>query len=540
MVDTTFDRDFPCPGSDGEIAAFNRLKAKLPNIYTRLANDRRVPHTTVVIPSLSLDQSELSKVEGHMFYEERLLCMLMLLKRPRTRIVFVSSNRIHPLITQYYLNFLTGVPFGHAMRRLIMLDCGDTSPKPLTQKILESPWLIDRMRKYIGDRDRAHMVVFNTTPLERTLSVRLGIPVYGTDPALHYHGSKTGCRRILKSAGIPIPYGHEDLRDQHDIVNALDDLWQVNPDIRRAVVKLNEGFSGKGNAMFYFDGIKQFREAGQDERRQQIAQQLHHLRFESKDETWPRFEQQFRKLHGIVETYIEGENKDSPSVQARVNAIGEPQVISTHDQIMGGPNGQVFMGCWFPARRDYRKVLQEDGLKVANVLSTKGVIGRFAVDFIVVPTANGFERYAIEINLRRGGTTHPFLMMKFLIEGDYNEEKGIYVSNSGQEKYYLATDNLLDPQYIGMGPEDLIDVAVYHDLHYHTVEQDGVAFHMIGSLSQFGKLGITCIANTREQTKQLHQQTISVLDGEADQYKRKDRMSFYLGAPPSNLKNIGF
>ena len=540
MVDYSTDRAFPSPGSDEEIAVFHRLMAKLPNIYQRLAKDRKVPHTTVVIPSLSLDQAELSKVEGHMYYEERLLCMLMLLKRPRTRIVFVSSTRIHPIITQYYLNFLTGVPFGHAMRRLIMLDCSDTSPKPLTQKILESPWLLDRIRKNIGDPDRAHLVVFNTTPLERTLAVRLGIPVYGTDPALHYLGSKTGCRRILKDAGIPVPEGFEDLGGQDDIVGALDELWQKNPRINKAVVKLNEGFSGKGNAMFDYRPLRDHQNKSNHERKEIIAAALHNLKFEAKDETWPHFECQFRKLRGIVETFIEGDNKDSPSVQARVNAIGEPQVISTHDQIMGGPTGQMFMGCWFPARRDYRKVLQEDGRKVAQVLSQKGVIGRFAVDFIVVPTPNGFERYAIEINLRRGGTTHPFLMMKFLIDGDYDEDKGIYVSTSGQEKYYLATDNLLDSKYVGMGPEDLIDVAVFHDLHYHTFEQDGVAFHMFGSMSQFGKLGITCIANTREETKRLHQRTIEVLDNEAVPEIRKHRTAFYLGAPQSISLYTGF
>ncbi|MDJ0836792.1 MAG: carboxylate-amine ligase [Acidobacteriota bacterium] len=531
---------FPIPGSDAEKEAFHKLQARLPDIYRRLAESRQEAHTTIVVPSLTLDRAELAKIQGTMYYEERLLCMLMLLRRPRTRMVFISSAKIHPIITQYYLSFLTGIPLGHAMRRLTMMDTNDTSPKPLTQKILESPWLMDRIRKNIGDPQRAHLVVFNTTPFERTLAVRLGIPCYGTDPDLDYLGSKSGCRTILKDANIPVPYGFENLTCREDIVDALDKLWTHDPNIKRAVVKLNEGFSGKGNAMYDYRPIAAYRDSDEAERKQALENNLANMKFEAKEETWPNFEQQYNRLHGIVEAFIEGENKLSPSVQARVNAIQEPQVISTHDQILGGPTGQMFMGCSFPAKRDYRLVIQEDGRKVAEVLSTKGVMGRFAVDFIMVPDGKGgWDRYAIEINLRRGGTTHPFAMMKFLIEGNYDEEHGIFVSSKGKEKYYFATDNLLDPKYVGMGPEDLIDVMVFNDLHFHSFLQRGVAYHMIGALSECGKLGITCIGDTRVETHELHERTIEVLANECDPVGRQNRLEYYFRAP-QNYFDRGF
>lgn len=529
----------PEHGSAEEIERYHQLQRKLPGIYNRLASSRQEAHTTIVVPSLTLDQAELAKIEGNMYYEERLLCMLMLLRRPRTRMIFISSTKIHPIITQYYLSFLTGIPIGHAMRRLTMMDTNDASAKPLTLKILESPWLMDRIRKMIGDPERAHLVVFNTTVFERTLAVRLGIPCYGTDPDLLYLGSKSGCRGILKEAGIPVPAGYENLNNREDIVEALDKLWMEN-NIKRAVVKLNEGFSGKGNALFDLRPLMEHKSKPEAERREVLEKALHDMRFEAKEESWPSFERQYEKLGGIVETFVEGENKLSPSVQARVNAIAEPQVISTHDQILGGPTGQMFMGCSFPAKRDYRHEIQEDGRKVAEVLATKGVMGRFAVDFIMVPNAaGGFDRYAIEINLRRGGTTHPFAMMKFLIEGDYDEERAIFRATDGQEKFYFSTDNLLDQRYIGMGPEDLIDVMVYNDLHFHTHYQRGVAYHMIGALSQCGKLGITCIGNSREETHLLHEKTLEVLANECDQVGRRRRLAFYYKAP-QNFFDRGF
>ena len=48
------------------------------------------------------------------------------------------------------------------------------------------------------------------------------------------------------------------------------------------------------------------------------------------------------------------------------------------------------------------------GQKVANLLAQKGAIGRFAVDFLSVKQEDGrWKHFAIEINLRKGGTTHP-------------------------------------------------------------------------------------------------------------------------------------
>ena len=112
-------------------------------------------------------------------------------------------------------------------------------------------------------------------------------------------------------------------------------------------------------------------------------------------------------MGGVVEEFVEGEHKVSPSSQCRVNAVGQAQPISTHDQVLGGPTGQVFEGCTFPAHPDYRKEIQDAGMRVAQVLADRGAMGRFATDFVSVADGRGgWAHYAIEVNLRMGGTTH--------------------------------------------------------------------------------------------------------------------------------------
>ena len=273
--------EFIVPGSEAELKRFEELQLKLPDLYRRVAEDKRTPHTVVVIPSLSLDPEELAKVKGAHHYEECLLYNLMLLRRPATKLVFVSSQPIAPAIVDYYLHLLTGVPGDHARRRLTLLSAYDAAPdKSLSQKILDRPRLQKRIIDAIGDRSRAHMVCFNSTAAERSVAVRLGIPLYANDPALDDLGTKSGCREVFRDAGILFPDGFERLREEHEVVEALRTLKERDPNLRRAVVKLNEGFSGEGNALFYFDGSPEG--GSKEEMASWIQERLPQLRFTAK------------------------------------------------------------------------------------------------------------------------------------------------------------------------------------------------------------------------------------------------------------------
>ena len=194
-----------------ELAEFERLKPRLREVWNAIALRDEEPHTSVVVPSLTLDQAELRKLEGSSFYEERLLFLLIRLRNPRARVVFVTSQPVHPLILEYYFQLLVGIPASHARARLTLLCAHDASPRSLTEKILERPRLIERIRAGIPDPSRAYLTVFNSTPLERQLAVLLGIPLNGVDPSLSHLGTKSGSRKVFREAGVPLPAGFEDL-----------------------------------------------------------------------------------------------------------------------------------------------------------------------------------------------------------------------------------------------------------------------------------------------------------------------------------------
>lgn len=504
----------PVPGSSEEITAYAALQARMGEVFRKLSTYPRIPQTVVVVPSLSLDPRELSKVKGVWHYEERMLVNLMLLRQPRTKVIYVTSAQIDPAIIDYYLALLPGVPASHARKRLVLLHCNDASDHPLTAKILARPRVMERIKDEILDPALTHIVCFNSSPLERTLAVRLGVPLHSVDPALADLGSKSGCREVFRAAGVLLPLGYERLASHDDIARCLATLKKERPDSRRAVVKLNEGFSGEGNALFYYDDLS----AGQSEA--ELTRAIYDrlptgLRYEAPKESWEPFIQKYGEMQGIVEEFIEGADKQSPSAQCRVNALGLPQVISTHDQVLGGPSGQVFVGCRFPADDSYRMEIQESAALIATELAERGVIGRFGIDYVSVPKAGGgWDHYAIEVNLRKGGTTHPFLTLKFLTDGTYDQDTGLFYSQSGRPKYYFATDTIQSDRYIGLRPDDLIDISVFHKLHFHGPTERGVVFHLIGALSQFGKLGVVAIGDNRRQADFLYKQTLQVLDEE--------------------------
>ena len=169
---------------------FNTIQQGFKKQFEKIFPDKLAPRTVVIIPSFSLDEEILSKIAGHIFYEERLLCLLMLLRMPLTKIIYVTSVPVDNIIIDYYLHLLPGITGNHARQRLVMLSCYDTSSRALTKKILERPRLMQRIRENISDTNAAHLTCFNITGLEKTLAVQLGIPLFGTDPDLFYEGTR--------------------------------------------------------------------------------------------------------------------------------------------------------------------------------------------------------------------------------------------------------------------------------------------------------------------------------------------------------------
>ena len=105
----------------------------------------------------------------------------------------------------------------------------DGSARPLSEKLLERPRMIDRIRSLIMDPDRAHLVPFNTTNREKELALQLGIPMYGADPKFFPLGTKSGCRQIFSEEDVLHPLGRENIGTKDQLIDAIVEMRQKKP-----------------------------------------------------------------------------------------------------------------------------------------------------------------------------------------------------------------------------------------------------------------------------------------------------------------------
>jgi hypothetical protein len=170
----------------------------------------------------------------------------------------------------------------------------------------------------------------------------------------------------------------------------------------------------------------------------------------------------------------------------------------------------------FPANEAYRARLRDIGLGIGRLLSTKGVVGRLSIDFLALRDAapGDWRLYAVEINLRMGGTTHPMLALRFLTGGQLDPETGLFRSPAGQPKFYRASDDVCSERYRGLLPEDLIDIVTVHRLHFSPATLTGVLFHTIGSISEQGRFGMIAIGDSPEHADEMWARASAILDAE--------------------------
>ena len=248
----------------------------------------------------------------------------------------------------------------------------------------------------------------------------------------------------------------------------------------------------------------------------EVIERLRRMEFERPDTALDDYLSKLAERGGIVEELISGVEIRSPSVQLRVTPTGEVELLSTHDQVLGGPSGQSYLGCRFPADFQYAPAISADASIIGARLAREGVIGRFAIDFVSVRDSNGaWTSYAIELNLRKGGTTHPFLTLQFLTGGRYNARTGLFVTADGAEKHLVATDHLESDSLRALTIDDLFDIVARHRLHFDQSRQVGVVFHMISCVTEHGRVGLTSVGNTPAEAEAMYQRAEKTLLDEA-------------------------
>ncbi|HET8969240.1 MAG TPA: peptide ligase PGM1-related protein [Gaiellaceae bacterium] len=471
--------------------SFAELQAQFRSIWpaVTLRSIGDVERTVVVVHSISFDVPD-KLIPVFPAYEERFLCLVLsLLRAPKSRVIYVTSQPIHPRVVDYYFSLVPELDTPEARSRFETVSLVDGRNEPLSRKLLARPGALERIGRLIREPEVGMIIPFCMTDDEVGVAEALQLPIYGCDPALNWLGSKTGSRRVFVEEGVQHPIGL-DVRGTDDLAAALEELGARSPAARSAVLKLDLGVSGLGNALLDLE----------------VASRDVRAAIDLEDETGD-VEEYFALLDdqgGIVEELIEGDDFRSPSVQLRMSPAGQVDIMSTHDQVLGGANGQTYFGCHFPADPGYASQIAVEALKVGRRLAREGVIGRAAVDFAAVQREGRWEPYALEINLRSGGTTHPLFALTSLTDGVYDPLAGEWRTRMGELKHYAATDHLDSPAYQSLTPDDLLDVVERKGLGWDGEREVGVVLHMVSAIAVAGRIGLTAIGDTLDEARQRY------------------------------------
>jgi hypothetical protein len=440
----------------------------------------------VIVPSRTIDKFHEPAAETQA-YEERLLCLLLMLRDPDLRVVYVTSSPVAEPIVEYYLSLLGPELAADARERLTMISADDSSVRPLSAKLLERPRLLRRIREAIPDIERCHLVPYVSTELEQAVGDALGIPVHGADPTLADLGTKSGSRELFERAGVQHPLGVERITGRASAVAAIARLRTARPALAQVVLKLDAGVSGEGNAIIDLTGLPL---PGSRYEKHRIGLRFDAMQMEALGV--PQAVYLERLSHGgVVEERIAGIELRSPSVQLELTPGGDARIVSTHDQIL---SGQRYLGCRFPAEPAYARAITESARRVGALLAAAGARGRAGIDFVVARGEDDvWQAYAIEVNLRSGGTTHPLAALELLSGGAYDADTAIFTTPCGSPRHYVATDHLESPRLRALGHGGLLRLAALPRL---AADGCGVVFHMLSAIDELGRVGLTAIGNT--------------------------------------------
>ena len=454
------------------------------------------PHLAVVLPSFSVGESLLSHYQDRIpSLEHRFLVVVLMLRITSARVALVLCQDPGEEMIDYYFDLLPSLPDARNRFETIVVD--DLSARPVAAKLLERPELIDRLRE-LGEGIPALVEPWNVWHPEQAVAEALGMPMNGTPPEVWPVAFKSAGRRLMAGAGVPVPAGFEHLHTMDEAIAAIERLRAERPELQGAVIKHDDSGAGDGNAVI---DLADLEPPGTRAAKARIHSRVRSLA--------PWYLADLAKGFAVEERIV-GDRFSSPSVQIDVLPDGEVQVLSSHEQILGGDDGQVYMGCRFPANPSYAPQLAQHAEAVGLALAAQGARGRAAVDFVTVFGPEGWRIYALEINLRRGGTTHPFTVLRHLVPGVYEPETGTYRSEAGEAKFYSATDNMVDERWTGASPAEVIHAVRDAGLDFR--DGKGVVLHMLSCLSIDGRFGLTAIADSPSEADQMMEDTRAAVD----------------------------
>ena len=503
----------------------------------------------VVIPSMEYCDIELQTTSRSFHSSRALWNLLAVARNPNQKLVLVNGPRLPTEVEAFYLGLLPVANAREAVDRsgrTYILQRPMGNGDRLSDIMLAHPDLLDTISSIIAAERAAGTHIegldcfFSSARME-TLAKALRLPLMQADASKLWWGSKAGSRTLFQRAAVHHAAGtHESSFSMPALALTIAELQEQHPCTMKWMVKINQSCGGSGNAVFTWPTLPPVVDSVVDsivdsvvdsvvDNREMLVQAaedaLAHLEFADSTMTPQRFATALYTYGGIVEQFLMphplGLAVRTPSAQGLVyrapDGVIRYKILSTHDQIMDPRNGQSFMGCKFPADMNYRRELKESGERVLAELAKEGVMGNAAIDFLAIPDVNikgdiTWKLFALEINTRQSGTTHPFMTAQLLTGGELDAD-GNFLDLQGRPRCYTSIERHYGDDWFDLtGSEVIVALNARPDLKFDPYTNTGVVPHQWSTLPPFGEIGALAIAATQDEAAQLQERFFQLME----------------------------
>lgn len=351
-----------------------------------------------------------------------------------------------------------------------------------------------------------------TGPYLEDMAHQFGLP-YLANPSGEAHWiKKSMSRQSFRDAGVRHARGtYEPAFSVDALVN---DIYVLLKEIsgRKIIMKLDQSAAGYGNRVMRFDDIT-------GDMTEEKAKELIRTRFDNEEDFPETFIKRIEEKDGgaIIEEFLDCKNYASPASIFMINGESNVTVHYTYDQLLGGKDNMVFQGSIGPIvmpgneEGDIEAMSREVGM----YLSTQGVRGNVGTDFVVCDDDTGTKRiaYAIENNVRMTGTSYPYYTVRTMLG-----EKLI------KTKFMKSFDDVKVPEislpdFVRTIDSDLFNTFLNnHPLNLNITTGVGCLVH--NDTFKLGKLGIACVADTKDDVVKYYDDFVDAIRTYLDGHER--------------------
>ncbi len=482
-------------------------------IFGDISNIKSNMRCKILLYSINYSEGLLRELPYAYYFPERSLCYLSELRDPNKCIILIAPKIVDRYILEYHFQFLYALSkdkIQSAINRLIQICPDSESYIPLIDFVMNNEEVVNFLKSAIEKSTFTELINFAPCKKIDKLGKKLNISVEENSEELALcWGSKSGSKKIFIESNIPTAKGtYKIAKSEIDIQKNAWEIIDNNPDLKRLIIKLNDGKwgDGLGNAIICIEKLKKT------------------LSFSHSIEVllqpWSNLVNEILIGGAIIEEYLE-DVICSPSAQGFIHDDGKVSVLSNQEQIL--VKGQ-YLGCIFPTLTEYVATIYKYIYRIGETLYKKGVFGSFGVDFVGLKDGT---LYATEINIRKLGTSHAISYVESVLNSRVNSD-GL-IKNKFDESIYYVHRRFYKPDLLKyLTLDSLLETLKENNIIYDHASQTGTILNIISAIATCGYIEITSISNNRDDAIKIDKKAQESLLKKANLIKNQFRYVSFL------------